>query len=80
MALADLDAADAPDHLDRAMALARETGMDGVLAQGHLRRAEGAAPADQARHLAAAEAAAAPLGWMTLSARVADAREKLGAV
>ena len=80
LALADLDAADAPDHLDRAMALARETGMDGVLAQGHLRRAEGAAPADQARHLAAAEAAAAPLGWMTLSARVADAREKLGAV
>jgi hypothetical protein len=56
------------------------TGTDGVLAQGHLRLAEVAAPADRAMHLAAAEAAAAPLGWMVLSARVAGVRENVGAV
>ncbi len=53
--------------------------MDGVLAQGHLRLAEVGAPADKAMHLAAAEAAA-PLGWMVLSARVAGVRENVGAV
>ena len=79
LALGDLDSAIAPDHFDRAIALARETGMNGVLAQAHLSLAEIGAPADKAMHLAAAEAAA-PLGWMALSARVAGVRETVGAV
>ena len=80
LALGDLDSAIAPDHFDRAIALARETGMDGVLAQAHLSLAEVGAPVDKTMHLAAAEAAAAPLGWMVLSARVAGVRENVGAV
>jgi class 3 adenylate cyclase/tetratricopeptide (TPR) repeat protein len=75
-----LDAAKAPDHLDRAIRLAGETGMDGVLAQAHLRLAEIAALEEKAKHLAAAEAAAAPLGWAALSARIADAKEDLNVV
>jgi class 3 adenylate cyclase/tetratricopeptide (TPR) repeat protein len=78
--LGTLESAKAPDHLDRAIGLAKETGMDGVLAQAHLRLAEIATPADKALHLATAEATAAPLGWVALSARVADAKENLGVV
>jgi tetratricopeptide (TPR) repeat protein len=78
--LGTLESVKAPGHLDRAIRLAGDTGMDGVLAQAHLRLAEIAAPADKAMHLAAAEAAAAPLGWVALSAKVADARANLDAV
>ncbi len=78
--LGTLESVKAPDRLDRAIGLAGDTGMDGVLAQAHLRHAQVAAPADKAMHLAAAEAAAAPLGWVALSAKVADAKQNQSAV
>jgi tetratricopeptide (TPR) repeat protein len=70
LALGELDQERAPDYLKQSIALAKETGMQGIVGQAHLRLSQFAPPDDSASHVLAAQEAVAPLGWERLKRAV----------
>ena len=77
LALGELGAPDADRYLVRAISLAKETGMNGIIAQAYLLLAKRDTSTKRAGYLTAAEELTASLGWTRLRDSVETARKQL---